>query len=1031
MAVNLLKELPFNKLNDEDFRQLLSNDGWKVICDNHELSDFVSKLNMTDVLKDLNFEYATCEEINSSVRNFSDSVEFSVFHLNIRSLNANHKHLCQLLALLEVQFDVIVLTEIWSTNIQFYENILRGYNFYYDLPIEGKVGGVGLYVKNVYTHHHLPSFKLPNSVSLRVENIWIEVVKNTTKYIIGGIYRHPNTRITDFKDSMDVILSNLSTQKSPCFIAGDINIDISKCNVSKDTAEYVENLIINNFMPTIIMPTRITPTTATLIDHIYYYPGSHNSKNITLKSGNILSDVTDHLPNYTLITSKKVKSESRPYVRIFSPKNKLNFLKYLRACDWNQIYQDDEVNTAYGKFLSFITSAFNSSFKFVKLSRKRSRDKPWITSALKKSSKIKNKLYKKWILTRNKDDECAYKRYKKVYTRVAAEAQDNHYREMFDIRNNSVKKLWNNLNIVCSFKHHKSKINISNLVINGCKTNDNLEICNGLNDYFSTVGKKLVDELQCINRSVDSNEFKQYCDRPVKNSMFVQPVTASELLQLTVKLKNGKAPGFDQIGPSLVKEIFPVICEPLLHIFNLSLSMGIVPDQLKIAKIIPVYKKGDHSSACNYRPISLLSVFDKLLEQIMYSRLISFLNVNNVLYGYQFGFRQNHSTTAALLEVLDNIYQNLDNHNKILGIYLDLQKAFDTVNHDILLYKLHNYGVRGRAYDWFKNYLTNRVQFTCVNNISSTVAEITCGVPQGSVLGPLLFLIYINDIANAVPNEKVRLFADDTNLFLARNTVPSVVDAANNTMLKLNNWFLANKLSLNTDKTCYMVFPPDTSNSVKVYVNNVEIQKVTNCRYLGVVIDEDLKWTTHIEGVCNKLVKYTSIFYKLRDKLPGKILKNIYYAFVHPHILYSIEIYANTCLTYLDRLVKLNNKLLRILQNKPMKFLTDKLYLAYSTLTVPKLHTFQLLLFVHKVIHHPEKLPEVFQDYFEINNTFHFHHTRLTNDIHIFRVNTSFGKRALCYKIACMWNDLPAKFKCLKSTNLFKREIKMYLAHHL
>jgi len=161
-----------------------------------------------------------------------------------------------------------------------------------------------------------------------------------------------------------------------------------------------------------------------------------------------------------LITSKKVKSECRPYVRTFA-KNKLNFLKYLQACDWNQIYQDDDVNTAYSKFLGFITCAFNNSFKFVKVSRKRSRDKPWVTPALKKSRKIKNKLYRKWILTKNKDDECAYKRYKKVYNRVAAEAQDNHYRQMFDIRNNSVIKLWNNINIVCSFKHCKSKRNIT------------------------------------------------------------------------------------------------------------------------------------------------------------------------------------------------------------------------------------------------------------------------------------------------------------------------------------------------------------------------------------------------------------------------------------------------------------------------------------------------------------------------------------------------------------------------------------------
>ena len=538
--------------------------------------------------------------------------------------------------------------------------------------------------------------------------------------------------------------------------------------------------------------------------------------------------------------------------------------------------------------------------------------------------------------------------------------------------------------------------------------------------------KKLLEDLQHNNAGFDFRNFKQYCDRPVMDSMFVQTADVSELLKLITGLKNGKAPGYDQIGPSLVKEISSVICEPLLHVFNLSLNSGIVPSQLKIAKIIPVYKKGDHSSACNYRPISLLSVFDKLLEQIVYNRLCAYLQVNNILYRYQFGFRRNHSTTAALIEVLDNIYQNLDNHNKVLGIYLDLSKAFDTVDHEILLYKLYNYGVRGRAYDWFKSYLTNRCQFTFVNSVSSSVARITCGVPQGSVLGPLLFLIYINDIANAVPGQKVRLFADDTNLFLTGNTTSSVVDAANNAMSKLSKWFVANKLSLNIDKTCYMIFPPDISNNTKVYINGVEIQHVASCRYLGVYIDEELKWTEHIDNVYKKIFKYTGIFYKLRDRLPEWLLRNIYYAFVHPHILYSVEIYANTCTTHLDKLIKLNNKLLRILQNKPIKFHTDELYLAYNTLSIPKLHELQLLLFAHKVIHYPEKLSEIFSSYFEFNNTFHHHQTRSMNDIHMFRANTNYGKRALNYKAACIWNELPAKFTCLQSISSFKRQIKLY-----
>ena len=648
MAANYMDELPFIQVSDDELRRLLCNDGWHMICSNYELSDFVSKLKKTDVLKDLNFEYVTSEQMNSSVRSVGDQIEFSIFHLNVRSLNANHRALCQLLELLDLEFDVIVLTEIWSTNIEFYRNILPGYNFYYDLPTSGKVGGVGLYVKDMYVHHILPLYKLPSGSTSRVENIWMEVVKNATKYIIGGIYRHPNQKIGDFKDAMEVTLSNLSAQKSPCFIAGDVNIDISKCSVNKDTAEYVENLILNNFTPTIIMPTRITNTTATLIDHIYYYPGTYKSKNITLNSGNILSDLTDHLPNYTLITSNKVETKNRPYVRIFSSKNKQTFFRYLQACDWNQVYSEHDADTAYSKFIGYITAAFHKSFKFVKLSRKRSRDKPWVTPALKKSSKIKNKLYKKWILTRNNGDELVYKQYKKVYSKVAAEAQSCYYKEMFDARNNSVKKLWSNLNKVCSFKNKKSKINIDKLIINGCKITDALEISNGFNDYFSTVGKKLLEDLQYHNAYFDRNDFKQYCDRPVMDSMYVQTVDASELLKLIVGLKNGKAPGHDQIGPSLVKEISSVICEPLLHVFNLSLNSGIVPSQLKIAKIIPVYKKGDYNSACNYRPISLLSVFDKLLEQIVYSRLCSYLQSNNILYRYQFGFRHNHSTTSAL-----------------------------------------------------------------------------------------------------------------------------------------------------------------------------------------------------------------------------------------------------------------------------------------------------------------------------------------------------------------------------------------------
>lgn len=217
-----------------------------------------------------------------------------------------------------------------------------------------------------------------------------------------------------------------------------------------------------------------------------------------------------------------------------------------------------------------------------------------------------------------------------------------------------------------------------------------------------------------------------------------------------------------------------------------------------------MYKKGDSSLPTNYRPISLLSIFDKLLEKLMYKRVYTFLTENNILYPYQFGFRKNHSTSLALIDVIDNIYSCLDNNETVVGIYVDLQKAFDTVDHNILLYKLYNCGVRGIAHKWFVNYLYNRKQFTSVNNAVSMLKNVTCGVPQGSVLGPLLFLIYVNDIAQAAPGVQVKLFADDTNLFLSGIDISELICRSNNCLESLNRWCIANRLHMNFEKNeCY------------------------------------------------------------------------------------------------------------------------------------------------------------------------------------------------------------------------------------
>jgi len=259
----------------------------------------------------------------------------------------------------------------------------------------------------------------------------------------------------------------------------------------------------------------------------------------------------------------------------------------------------------------------------------------------------------------------------------------------------------------------------------------------------------------------------------------------------------------------------------------------------------------------------------------------------------------------------------------------------DTVNHKILLQNLNNYSVRGILFDWLNSYLSGRKQFTTVNTCDSEIITINCGVTQGSVLGPLLFLISVNDICNAAPEAKIKLFADDTNVFIRCKNKDLVVKQANQCISDLNCW-LANKLSINIDRTCYTVFEIGrTDKDIKINLAGTEIKRVTSCKYLGVLIDEELKWVDKIDYVYNKVVKYIGIFYKLRNILPATVLQTIYFAFVHPHILYGTEMYGSASISHLDKLSKLNNKLLRILQRRDLCIRTDELYKNITLYQLP------------------------------------------------------------------------------------------------
>ena len=480
----------------------------------------------------------------------------------------------------------------------------------------------------------------------------------------------------------------------------------------------------------------------------------------------------------------------------------------------------------------------------------------------------------------------------------------------------------------------------------------------------------------------------------VINSFALAETYGEEIQKLINELSENKSCREDDIPVKFLKLSSSVVCNFLAYIFNKCVSLGVYPSLLKVAKVIPLYKKDSKEECSNYRPISLLMHINKVFEKLIHRRLYRFLQKNNVLNQNQYGFRKNSSTAFAIYDLIENKLKNLDENLYTCALYVDFSKAFDTVNHSILLRKLDHHGIRGVPLELFKSYLSNRKQYTCVNGSKSQELLIEIGVPQGSVLGPLLFLLYINDLPYASVL-LTKLFADDTCLVFSAKTIDQLQIVINSEMLKIHNWMVSNKLSINYSKTKYMLFHRQRNqHPFSLYINNKRIDKVNCIKYLGVKIDDKLTWRKHIKYIEGKLSSACGAIYRLRQYVGQECLRTFYFAHAYFHLQYSILAWYNTQNQYLQRLNSLHGKLVRLMTlHGPLQafyFSANEMFKNMNLLKIEDIFSLELAKFMHRA--HSNNLPSNFETYFTRIEDMHNYNLRSIKNKTFYTKSTNTAK---------------------------------------
>ena len=929
-----------------------------------------------------------------------------VFFANIRSLRKNFSDLIEVLESLDHIFSLIILNETWLEPSEHDLFQIEGYDLF-SAPRNRHGGGLLIYVKEDIHAFPLEQFTYTNPI---FESLFLKIKFKSKTLTVGTVYRPPSNshNINDFLDEFKKkVLSALPS--SNCIIFGDFNIDT--LNNGNQVSNFVTEMSSRGFANLIEHPTRVhlddngNAISSTSIDHIW--SSCHN-----VESSFVLNyHLTDHYPigcsiDLPLPNDKQVKKSrkiNKDAITSYQKDFMEFFTKFKIDGDVEPVFEN-----VYTTLKAMTLSHFPIEYELVKT---RKIQRPWINKTLKKLIDKKHLIYKKCKLKLLPFSR--FKTYRNLLNKTLRLAEKIYYEKKFNELNNS-KQTWNLINSLSKPCPKSKKILIKE---NGIAIEDKKVLSNKFKDEYSYTPPH-------TNHNVPLDHISMN-----KNTFFMSPITNQEVYNMLFSMNTNSI--FSDLPIKILRYLGEPICVLLTSLFNFAISKNQFPSILKIGYITPIPKKGSLNNIKNYRPITILNSISKIFDAILYKRLYDFFSKNNLFSKYQFGFLRKKGIEQAAMNLIYEINYALQNDETCVAIFIDLTKAFDRVNLDILERILYKYGIRGDTLEFLKSYLTNRCIYTKIDDnqsepVFSDAFFSNAGVAQGSNLGPLLFNIFINDIHKMIKNCSILVYADDVVISYSSKDHDLIMQSIESDLSNLHEYFTNLGQSINFSKTKGMIFTRRKTAEITVIFDNRPIEFVKEFKYLGLTIDNKLTFHTHIENIKKKVNQGNGKIFYFKKFLPIRILKNIFYSIIYPHLNLHITIWGGSTPTALNPLITAVNKTIRNIYHSGHDTATK--YRKLQILTVSQIYNLRLGEFFYKTLKLSQ--PQLLHD---ILPEISFHHSYNTRHHQNFRnppVQINSNKRFFLYKAIEFWRTLPPETQNASSLNVFKNDIKNMYFHN-